>query len=168
MSSHRTQQYCDESETDHDKEYILNYGRYSKLWRTQQLCLYSTRLKLEHIKNLQTSNFLSFLPSFSAIFLHQKHLRTHLVLFFYVSLFLSLVRPSISQNQFHSQQKSYSDSSFQSWETINSVQHIQENTRVIEFQFPDFIIPAGKLFQFQIPDEAFTEMEDISYYQVFN
>lgn len=67
------------------------------------------------------------------------------------------------------QQSSYSRSPFQSWVIDDLHSSDDQNlTTSSEFQFPDLVLPTGRLFQYQIPPEAFQEMETIMYYQVSN
>lgn len=88
-------------------------------------------------------------------------------------LFLAiLTHPSVAQTGIQSEQKSHSDSPFQTWviaeidsradsQTLDGMEPHRK-----AFQFPNFVIPVNKLFWYQIPDEAFSNIEEIHYYQV--
>ena len=110
------------------------------------------------------STSLHLLPIF-----HQSSRGFFKILFLFALLFSSLLHSSAAQNGGYAQQESLSKSTFQSWiiGEISSDEDPMSNTSDnILFQLPDFVIPTGRLFQYQIPNEAFSRMDSISYFQV--
>lgn len=131
----------------------------------------STRLKQRRqmwvLQAMQHLISLSFATSVHVRWKNRTSSTTTLVLFLF--LLSTLIYPAASENGIQSHQKSHSSSPFHPWMIAyvdSDAPQVSERSKLQPFQFPDFIIAANKLFQYQIPHAAFSGMELIQHYQV--
>ena len=118
---------------------------------------------------LQHSISLSFASGASIKWRVRTNFATTLVLFLF--LLSSLIYPVASENGIgiQSHQKSHSSSPFNSWtiaDVDSDIPQVSEHSKSEPFKFPDFVIAVNRLFQYQIPHAAFSDMELVQHYQV--
>lgn len=133
------------------------------------LYLHVTRLKLRRLQIACFVHVLHFISSFLmaiSLWHHCKQLRTHTTFTVCLLLLTTFTHPSVAQNEMQSQNP-HSSSPFQPWiiADIDSSQELDSVKQSNLFRFPDFIIPANRLFQYQIPKEAFS-LQVLHHYQV--
>ncbi len=159
---------------------------------THKLCSRECMFPYLHLTRLKTAGkivlscfvrFISSLLANSPRSKRSEHFRGNLLLALSTLLLsASFVTPIAAQNGIETQHESRSSSPFQPWVVI--VAEIDSNpepesglelesvtgaqrTQPGPFQFPDLVIPVNRLFQYQIPSDAFRDLEAIVYYKVY-
>lgn len=127
--------------------------------------LHSTRLKLT--RSPQAVHFVSFLL---VNFLYRRLRETKIFrsLVLGLLLFSALILPTVvAQDGMEYRQKSHSGSPFEAWLSgeiepvpISGIQQSEV------FRFPDFVLPVSKLFQFELPRDAFRGIGVVELYKV--
>ena len=151
-----------------------NLAKYGQFATRRSNHFHSTRLKQRTqvwtlYSLLQHPISLSFANGASIKWRVRTNFATTLVLFLF--LLSSLIYPVASENgiEIQSHQKSHSSSPFNSWtiaDVDSDIPQVSEHSKSEPFQFPDFVIAVNKLFQYQIPHAAFSDMELVQHYQV--
>lgn len=120
--------------------------------------LHITRLKLTRLPN--TLHFACFLLV-NLFCKRWHHAKIAPALILSLVVFLTFVDSAAGA------QNENKPSSHQTW-TIDEIDSIPISASEMSkrFQFPDFIIPANRLFQFDLPRNAFSELLNIHHYQV--
>lgn len=128
----------------------------------------TTTLKLMsrmHLKLLQAAQFSHFLLANS---LRKRWTQAKIVTSLVISLLLfSALVPSTTALQDY-RQKSHSSSTFERW-IIDDVESDSKTTPdILEHRrrLPDFVLPVNKLFHFELPGDAFGNVEVTHHYQV--
>lgn len=137
--------------------------------RAQRLCAHSSLHWRRHaLSRLSDSaelvHFLCFLLA-NSLRRTGSHFRTNLHIALSLLLLSASILPSTAaQNGIEARQDSHSSSLFQPWVIDSNPDPQLSSTEM--FRFPDLVIPANKLFQYQIPSTAFQDLETILYYKV--
>ena len=131
-------------------------SRQAEILRRRTSHCHVTRLKSRRMER-----FWHFFSTFLSTDLPSSKRSNHCSTVF-ISLLLLLSTLTHCSMAQASQQKSRSDSPFQSWVVADVDSHTQEHRT---FRFPDFVAPVNFLFQYQIPKIAF-DIENVNYYQV--